>query len=106
VTKKNQRFLKTVIKTLELEDITVCDLDWRTFLRTTESEVEYFITRASLGTVELSRMFKPGCSYKNSKLIYWASQDWVPEESIEKFVKKEFEYTLKRKKRKLVLMGL
>lgn len=106
VNRKKQRFLKTVIQALELTDIEVCDIDWRTFLRTTEGEIDYFLARASLDPVELCRMFKPGCSYKNSKLIYWATSDWEPDEKIQKFVKEEFFYTLKRKKRKFVLMGL
>lgn len=105
VTKKKQKFLRAVINTLGLKDIEVCDLDWRTFLRTTESEVEYFIARASLDPVELCRMFKPGCSYKNAKLVYWATDEWEAEPMISKFVLDEFSYVLKRKKRKLVLMG-
>lgn len=103
VKRKKQKFLKTLIDHLELTDIQVCDLDWRTFLRTTESEVEYFLTRASLDPTELCRMFKPGCLYKNSKLVYWAAEDWVSDPKIKKFVKEEFMYTIKRKKRKLVL---
>ena len=35
VNKKKQRFLQTVIRILELKDIEVCGLDWRTFLRKT-----------------------------------------------------------------------
>jgi len=106
VSKKKQRFLNTVIKTLGLKDIEICGLDWRTFLRTTEGEIDYFLARASMDPVELCRMFKPGCTYKGSKLVYWATSDWEPDQAIEKFVLKEFNYTLKRKKRKLVLMGL
>jgi len=105
VNKKKQRFLSTVINALELENINVCDLDWRTFLRTTTSDVECFLARASILPPELCRMFKPGCAYKNSKLIYWASIDWESEEKVKEFVLEEFFYDLKRKKRKLVLMG-
>jgi len=106
VNKKRQKFLKAVITALELEGIEVCGLDWRTFLRKTESKVDYFLTRASLVPVELCRMFKPGCSYKDSKLVYWAANEWEPEPSIKQLVLKEFFYTLKRKERKLVLIGL
>ena len=106
VTKKKQRFLQEVITHLELQDIEVCNLDWRTFLRKTERGVEYFLARASIGPLELCRMFKPGCPYKNAKLVYWASEIWEPQPFVEKFVRENFEYTLKRKKRKLVLMGL
>ena len=106
VNKKKQKFLRTVTQALELKDVVVCDLDWRTFLRTTEGEIDYFLARASLDPVELCRLFKPGCTYKQSKLVYWATRDWQPEEGVAGFVLDEFEYTLKRKKRKLVLMGL
>jgi 16S rRNA (guanine527-N7)-methyltransferase len=105
VSKKKQKFLRAVIAALGLEKIEVCDIDWRTFLRKTESEVEYFLARASLDPVELCRVFKPGCFYKNSKIVYWATEEWEPENFIEKFVQQEFAYTMKRKKRKLVLLG-
>jgi len=106
VTKKKQRFLRTVITTLGLDDTEVCDIDWRTFLRKTEGKIDYFLARASLDPVELCRMFKPGCPYKKSKLVYWATVDWVPDPLIKHLVRGEFLYTLKRTKRKLVLFGL
>jgi 16S rRNA (guanine527-N7)-methyltransferase len=104
VSKKKQKFLNALISTLGLKDIEVCDIDWRTFLRKTESDVEYFLTRASIDPVELVRMFRPGCFYKNVKLVYWAAENWLPNKLVEKFVSKEFAYSIKRKKRKLVLM--
>lgn len=106
VSKKKQEFLRAVVSTLGLEGVDVCELDWRTFLRTTESDVDYFLARSSLDPLELARMFKPGCSYKNSKLIYWASEEWEPNKLIAHFVKDKFFYSIKRKKRKLVSMGL
>jgi len=105
VTKKKQRFLRMIISELELENIEVCDLDWRTFLRKTESEVDYFLARASIDPVELSRLFKPGSVYKHAQLVYWATADWQPEASISHLVKEEFAYKIKRKERKLVLIG-
>jgi len=105
VTKKKQRFLRSVIASLELSDVEVCDFDWRTFLRKTEGEIDYFLARASIDTVELSRLFRPASPYKNSKLVYWATADWEPEELIKNLVQEEFFYTMKRKERKLVLMA-
>jgi len=102
---KRRKFLQALIDQLELKDIQICELDWRTFLRKTESEVDYFLARATLDPIELCRMFRPGCSYKNSKLVYWAAIDWKPEGIVEQFVQKEFMYIIKRKQRKLVLMG-
>lgn len=106
VSKKRQKFLQALISILELKDVVVCDLDWRTFLRKTESNVEYFLARASLDPLELSRMFKPGCAYKNAKLVYWAAEDWEPDQKIAHLVREKYEYILKRKKRKLIFMGL
>jgi len=105
VTRKKQKFLRALIDQLELKDIQVCDMDWRTFLRTTESGVECFLARASIDPEELCRMFKPGCVYNQAKLVYWASETWEPQVGTEPFIKKEFPYTIKRKKRKLVLLS-
>jgi 16S rRNA (guanine527-N7)-methyltransferase len=105
VKRKRQSFLKNVIDELDLKDIEVCSLDWRTFLRKTESKPDYFIVRASIDPIELCRMFKPACPYKDSKVIYWAVEGWEPQGIVKKFILKEFEYKLKRKKRKLIVMG-
>lgn len=106
VRNKRQKFLRHVIEELQLEGIEICSLDWRTFLRKVDCKPDFFLTRASIDTVELCRMFKPGSAYKNSKLIYWASDEWEPEPAVEKFIKKVFDYKVKRKNRKLVLMEL
>jgi len=106
VRNKKQTFLKELIKVLELEKAEVCAIDWRTFLRTTEGEIDLFVARASLPDDELMRMFKPGCSYKKSQLVYWASMQWEPDEKTVPFIKKECEYTLKKRHLKLVFMGL
>jgi 16S rRNA (guanine(527)-N(7))-methyltransferase RsmG len=100
---KKQKFLENVINTLELEDVEIYPLDWRTFLRKTESDIEYFLSRASLNVEELSRMFKPGCGYKNTKLIYWASETWEPSKREEKFIHSKFDYKIKRRNAKLIL---
>lgn len=105
VSNKKQKFLRAVIAALGLEGIEVCDLDWRTFLRKTESDVEYFLARASLDPAEMCRIFRPACPYKDAKIIYWATEEWEPEEFVKEFVREEFLYTMKRKKRKLVLLG-
>lgn len=106
VTKKKQQFLREVIKALELENIDICDLDWRTFLRKTESKVEYFLTRASLDPAEMVRMFRPGCGYKDAQIIYWASQEWQPAKVVVPYVLKEVPYVIKRKHRRLIFLGL
>lgn len=106
VNKKRIEFLNNIIKELKLKNIEVYSLDWRTFLRKTNYKVELFCTRASLKPAELVRMFKPACFYKNSKLVYWAAQDWNATKIEEPFIVDKFDYQIKNKKRKLVLFSL
>ncbi|MBD3273067.1 16S rRNA (guanine(527)-N(7))-methyltransferase RsmG [Candidatus Dependentiae bacterium] len=106
VNKKKQKFLKFLIDTLKLENVEIIDLDWRTFLRKTEFEIDYFVTRAALHELELIRMFKPACFYKNSKLVYWASQNWECYPKAKKYLKKEQYYKLGKRERKLIFFEL
>lgn len=105
VNQKKVEFLNNLIDTLKLENCQVIDLDWRTFLRKTELDIDLFCARASLSPEELIRMFKPSCYYKNSKLIYWASKKWQPNSKEKEFIKKEFEYLVGNKLRKLILLS-
>jgi len=106
INKKKKQFLDAVIEVLGLEGIEVCELDFRAFIRTTEAPVDLFVSRASLNLVELSRLFKPGCSYKNSKLIYWSSKDLEIDYKVERFVKGIHAYKNANKQRNLVILGL
>ncbi len=106
VGKKRHKFLAALAETLQLENIEICDMDWRTFLRTTQFDIDLFVTRATINELELSRMFKPASSYKNSTLVYWVSEEWQPHERAEKFVKETKEYKLGIKNRKLAFMEL
>lgn len=102
VSRKKIAFLTMVIEKLTLEKSEVCDMDWRTFLRKTDEPIDLFVSRASLHTDELMRMFKPSCPYNRSELVYWASADWQPSKSDAPFLKKEVEYRIKNKKRRLI----
>ena len=106
VNKKKQNFLAELIKILELENVEVCDLDWRTFLRTTSADNDLFVTKAAMDELELCRMFKPACPYKKATLVYWASEEWQPLPKAEKFVKELKPYSLGKKRRKLAFMAL
>lgn len=106
VTKKKQDFLTDVVKILGLENVEICGLDWRTFLRTTKFDIDTFVTRAALNDLELSRLFKPGCVYKNATLVYWASKDWEPHTKIEPSISKVESYRLGNKDRRLIFMSL
>jgi len=105
VKRKKIEFLDRVIQDLQLENVEICPLDWRTFLRKTDYDVNLFFARASVSVDELMRIFKPTCYYKNSKVFYWASLNWVCQESQRLFFRNEFFYNIKNKKRKLVLFS-
>ena len=73
---KKVEFLQNLAQTLGLSDVIVYQIDWRAFIRECPQEVDLFCARASLQVEELLRIYKPGCAYKNSQLVYWASQNW------------------------------
>lgn len=103
VTKKKVEFLQLIIEQLGLTSCEVVHMDWRTFLRKTDFEVDLFCARASLHPVELLRMLQPACFYNTSLLVYWASETWEPESKESGFIKEIYSYTLNRKHRKLVM---
>ncbi len=102
VTKKKINFLNTVINELQLEQTLVWEVDWRTFLRKTDEPIDLFVSRASLHTDELIRMFKANCPYKDRRLVYWASQDWQPLKVEQPFVDHEMTYHIAHKLRRLI----
>ncbi len=106
VTKKKQEFLADVIKILGLTDVTVCGLDWRTFLRNTAHPADILVTRAALDDLELSRMFRSACPYNKSTLVYWASKEWEPHVKTKPLISKIESYKLGSKERRLVFMSL
>jgi 16S rRNA (guanine(527)-N(7))-methyltransferase RsmG len=106
VNKKKQQFLQALIDHLNLKDIEIVDLDWRTFLRTTQADIDLFVTRAAIDELELSRMFQPGCFYKNSRLIYWVTDVWEPHPRAKQFLRDLKNYSLGKRQRKLAFMGL
>jgi 16S rRNA (guanine527-N7)-methyltransferase len=105
VNNKKRTFLEHIIKEFKLDNVTIYPHDWRTFLRTTQFTIDYFFARASLQPEELVRIFKPTSIYKNSTLVYWASQQWVPEKAELPFIEKEIPYTIDNKQRKFVCFG-
>ena len=108
VTKKKQQFLLEVIEQLGLENVEIYEHDWRTFLRTTESQVELFVTRAAIDELELCKAFRAACFYKNTQIAYWVTDLWKAHKRIEDLglVRKSDLYKLGHKKRQLVFLGL
>lgn len=101
VNKKKGQFLRDLIKILDLKDITVCDLDWRTFIRTTQEDIDLFLTRAALSEEELTRMFRSNCHYNTSTLVYWVTDQWEVDPKYKEYLKELKEYKLAKKVRKL-----
>ncbi len=103
VNHKKRQFLSRVIQELELENIEVCDLDFRTFIRTTTAPIDFFVARASLEPLELCRLFRGGCEYKNTTLVYWAIEEFVPNEKIKDYIVQQHSYVNDGRKRKLLV---
>lgn len=102
VNKKKIAFLESIIQELNLQNVTIYTEDWRTFLRKTHFDITLFLSRASLQTHELLRMFKPSSFYKKSTLIYFASREWVPGIEDKKYMYDKKEYVIEDKKRSLI----
>jgi 16S rRNA (guanine527-N7)-methyltransferase len=105
VSHKKVQFLEEVIGQLGLEDqVSIYDRDWRTFLRTSDFDVDVICARASLQPEELLRMFKPGSPYKDGLLVYYASKQWEPSEKVRPFVQEFVTYKVGHKSRRLALL--
>lgn len=104
VTKKKQQFLADVIKALGLDDVQLCDMDWRTFLRTTQHDIDLFVTRAALDEVELCRAFRASCPYRNATVVYWVTDLWEPDQKVTPYLSQLVPYKLGKKLRKLAFL--
>jgi 16S rRNA (guanine(527)-N(7))-methyltransferase RsmG len=100
---KKIMFLNTVIQDLGLTDIQTTSLDWRTFIRKADMPVDLFCARASLAVSELLRLFKPSSPFKQSCLVYWASNTWQPEPTEIAYIKQDMPYQIGHKKRRLIV---
>ena len=94
VNQKKVSFLRAIIADLGLKNCTVCDLDWRTFLRKASYTIDLFVARASLQPEELVRAFSLSSAYKDAQLIYWASQHWEPAGKEAAYLTKKEQYFL------------
>ena len=65
VNAKKRAFLQSLVDEFKLNDVIISELDWRTFLRKTDYQIDLFCARASLQTEELIRVFKPTSHYKS-----------------------------------------
>ncbi len=99
---KRRSFLEAVVSELNLSNIEICPLDWRTFVHATAYTHDIFCARASLRPDELCCMFSGKSRYKRAQLIYWASQNWLPGATEKKYLRKMFAYTVGDRSRKYV----
>lgn len=105
VSGKRIEFLHALAEKLGIASrIMICQVDWRTFLRTTSYDIDLFVTRAALKPMELVRVFSPEYHYQNAGLVYWAAISWQPMIKEEPYITKEFLYRCGDKKRKLVFL--
>ena len=102
VNHKKIDFLTQVADELNLDGITFCDLDLRTFIRKTDYAIDLFCARASLQVEELVRIFKPSSPYRHARLVYWASQQWKAHPSIFNYIEREEWYSIGTKQRRLI----
>lgn len=102
--KKKITFLEFVCEKIGLSNVTMHSIDWRTFLRSKDLEIDLFVSRASITVKELLRIYKPSSFYKESTLMYWASQHWAPESKEgETHLKESKTYFVGTKKRALAI---
>ncbi|MBP6869599.1 16S rRNA (guanine(527)-N(7))-methyltransferase RsmG [Candidatus Babeliales bacterium] len=102
VNQKKATFLEEVAVLLGLQDVEVCDQDWRSFIRGYDKAPDLVVSRASLSVEELLRMFKPSTMLKNATLVYWASKFWNATKQEAVFLQKENEYYVEHKLRRLI----
>ena len=102
VNQKKVTFLQEVATRLELDGLTVCDQDWRLFLRTYEFCPDVVVARASLSVEELLRMFKGASALKDATLVYWASKYWNATKREAVFLQREEDYSVDQKLRRLI----
>lgn len=106
VNAKKRTFLNELISAFNLTDTVVSEYDWRTFLRKTDYQIDYFCARASLLPEELIRVFMPSSPYKKGSLVYWATGHWKPTDIVAPYLYDSYNYHidtgLERKERKLV----
>lgn len=105
VTQKKIKFLESVIKDLDLKDVEIVSIDWRTFNRQTNFPIDLFLSKGAFRELEICRMFRQNCSYKDKALIYWAGQNWECDELVAEHVKETFDYKNAARSCRLIKFG-
>ncbi len=102
VNQKKATFLEEVAQLLQLDNVEVCDQDWRSFVRGYDKNPDIVVSRASLSVAELLRMFKSSSDLKDAILVYWASKYWNATLQESAFLEREEDYHVDHKLRRLI----
>lgn len=106
VTRKKQEFLADVVRMLGLTDVEICGLDWRTFVKKGDMNIDLFVSRAAIDDLELTRIFRPACVYNKATLVYWASKEWQAHKKVEPLITRRESYRVGHKDRQLIFMNV
>jgi 16S rRNA (guanine(527)-N(7))-methyltransferase RsmG len=101
---KKRLFLEKVIGALELKNVIISSLDWRTFIRKADYPIDLFCARASLRPDELIHVFASDSLYRNTGFFYWAAQNWQRDAVLSSYFYQEYSYINGEKNRKLIYM--
>jgi 16S rRNA (guanine527-N7)-methyltransferase len=104
VNSKKIAFLQDVIEQLGLENVEIVDLDWRSFLRHVNEQIDLFVARASLPVIELVRALTSGTPYHRSTVVYWASLHWFPLPEEKPYIKRDEGYEVGDKMRRYIFL--
>jgi 16S rRNA (guanine(527)-N(7))-methyltransferase RsmG len=102
VNQKKVNFLREAAVRIGLDQVEVCDQDWRSLLRSYDQKPDIVVSRASLSVVELLRMFKKSSMLKDATLVYWASKYWNATQAEAEFLEKEDSYHVDHKLRRFI----
>lgn len=103
VVQKKVNFLREVSAQLGLTNVTVVNMDWRTFTKKTAYSASYCCARASLQMDELVRMFGGASHYATAQLVYWASAHYDVAQ-LDGYDYTERRYMVGNKERRLIIV--
>ncbi len=102
VRRKRRTFLSAAVHHLELEKISIVEVDWLTFLNTDKRRVDIFCARASLQPELLMQAHERSCTHRNADIVYWAAETWKPGPKMQGLVDFDYEYRAGDKVRRLI----
>lgn len=92
VNRKKQEFIRFVCDKLELENVFIHGVDWRTFNRKKDFDIDFFVTKAAFADLEIIRMFRSNCFYQDKFIVYWTTDNWIVDKYASDFLVKSIDY--------------